>query len=99
MVRRVLEELCQDKGARGRDLKERIACLGGTVVIPAELLAAASELRLLGNDAAHVELKDYDAIGKEEATTAIELAKALLKAVYQYKDLLAKLRALKKVSP
>jgi len=37
----------------------------------------------LGNDAAHVEAKAYDNTGKDEAELAIELAKELLKAVYQ----------------
>jgi Domain of unknown function (DUF4145) len=96
MVRRLLEELCEDKGASGNDLKGRLAALGKTVVIPQELLTAADELRILGNDAAHVEAKAYDAIGSSEATVAIELAKELLKAVYQYSSLLDKLKALKK---
>jgi Domain of unknown function (DUF4145) len=96
MVRRLLEELCTDKGATGNDLKARLAALGKTVVIPQELLTAADELRILGNDAAHIEAKAYDAIGQNEAAVAIELAKELLKAVYQYSSLLDKLRALKK---
>lgn len=96
MVRRVLEELCSDKNATGNDLKTRLAALGGNIVIPQELLSAADELRLLGNDAAHVEAKTYDSIGPNEATLAIELAKELLKAVYQYSSLVSKLKALKK---
>lgn len=59
MVRRVLEELCDDKKAVGNDLKKRLASLSGNVVIPKELLDAADELRLLGNDAAHINAKDY----------------------------------------
>lgn len=64
--------------------------------MPPELLAAADELRLLGNDAAHIEAKAYDAIGPEESELAIELAKELLKAVYQYSSLVSRLQALKK---
>lgn len=96
MVRRVLEELCADRNATGKDLKLRLQNLGSNVVVPSELLDAADELRLLGNDAAHIEAKSYDAIGQEEAALAIELAKELLKAVYQYQSLVDKLRALKK---
>jgi HEPN domain-containing protein len=99
MVRRLLEELCADRGAQGKDLKERIAKLSSSAVVPQELLDAADELRLLGNDAAHIEAKVYDTIGKEEAALAIELAKELLKAVYQYASLVAKLRALKRPTP
>jgi hypothetical protein len=96
MVRRLLEEICQDKKATGSDLKARLRALGSSIIIPQELLDAADELRILGNDAAHVEAKAYDKIGKNEATLAIELAKELLKAVYQYASLVSKLKALKK---
>jgi hypothetical protein len=96
MVRRVLEELCADRNAQGKNLKERLQALKGIVVIPQELLEAADELRILGNDAAHIEAKEYDNVGHEEAEAAIELAKELLKAVYQYATLVGKLRALKK---
>jgi hypothetical protein len=56
----------------------------------------ADELRLLGNDAAHINAKDYDKIGPKESQLAIELAKELLKAVYQYASLVDRLKALKK---
>jgi hypothetical protein len=98
MVRRTLEELCDDKKATGANLKARVASLSAVAVIPAELLTAADELRVLGNDAAHIEAKEYDQIGKVEAELAIELAKELLKAVYQYTSLLARLTALKKTN-
>ena len=98
MVRRTLEELCEDKKAFGPNLKARVAALSAVAIIPTELLNAADELRILGNDAAHIEAKDYDKIGEEEAELAIELAKELLKAVYQYSSLLTRLTALKKGS-
>lgn len=96
MVRRVLEELCEDKQATGNNLMLRLKELNATVIIPQELLDAADELRLLGNDAAHIEAKTYDSIGAQECEIAIELTKELLKAVYQYTNLVSKLRALKK---
>jgi Domain of unknown function (DUF4145) len=96
MVRRLLEELCANKNIKVDDLKKRLAALSGSVIIPTELLQAADQLRLLGNDAAHIEAKVYDNIGEQEATLAIELAKELLKAVYQYATLVEKLKALQK---
>jgi hypothetical protein len=45
----------------------------------------------LGNDAAHINAKDYDPIGSNESKLAIELAKELLKAVYQYASLVDRL--------
>lgn len=95
MVRRVLEELCADRGAEGRDLKQRIHALSQSVIVPPDLFQAMDELRILGNDAAHIEAKAYDNIGKTESDLAIELAKELLKAVYQYASLVGRLRALK----
>lgn len=96
MVRKTLENLCEDKKSLGGNLKERISNLRTSIVISDDLLEAADELRLLGNDAAHVEAKAYDTINEQEVKVAIELAKELLKAVYQHTSLVARLRALKK---
>lgn len=96
MVRRTLEDLCEDKNATGKNLKDRIEALKSVAIIPTDLLTAADELRILGNDAAHIEAKDYDKIGEEESELAIELAKELLKATYQYTSLVQRLTALKK---
>lgn len=98
MVRRTLEEVCLDKGASGKDLKARIVDLRGKIVVPDELLDAMDELRLLGNDAAHIEAKSYDKVAADEIEVAIEFAKELLKALYQYTGLLSRLRSLKKTS-
>lgn len=96
MVRRTLEEICDNLQAKGKDLKDRIRDLKGRVILPPELFAAMDELRLLGNDAAHIEAKTFEDIGAEELQTAIEFTKEILKGVYQYKGLLTKLQALKK---
>lgn len=96
MVRKTLEELCKDRQATGANLKERIRALGTKVVLPAELLAGLDDLRLLGNDAAHIESQEYEKVGKEEVEVGIEFTKEVLKAVYQYSALLNRLRALKK---
>jgi len=96
MVRRTLEEICENKGSKGKDLKQRIEGLQSMVVLPKELFQAMDELRLLGNDAAHIESKEYEQIGKDEVAIAIELTKEILKSVYQMDSLLAKLKKLKK---
>jgi hypothetical protein len=95
MVRKTLEELCRERGATGDNLKERIEDLGSKVVLPKELLDGLDDLRLLGNDAAHIESRVFNEIGLEEVEVGIEFAKEVLKAVYQYSELLARLRALK----
>lgn len=96
MVRKTLEELCADMKAEGGNLKERIASLGTKVILPKELLEGLDALRLLGNDAAHIGSKTYEAIGPEEVEVGIDFTKEVLKAVYQYAALLAKLNARKK---
>ena len=96
MVRKTLEALCKDRNAVGPTLKKRIEALANKVVLPAELLAGLDDLRLLGNDAAHIESQEYEKVGQEEVEVSIEFTKEVLKAVYQYSALLNKLRALKK---
>jgi Domain of unknown function (DUF4145) len=96
LVRRTLEEVCDDRGAIGKDLKSRISSLGKIITIPQALIEAMDEIRLLGNDAAHVEAKAYDDIGAVEVEVAIDLCKELVKATYQYESLLTKIRGLKK---
>ncbi|HUY14641.1 MAG TPA: DUF4145 domain-containing protein [Terriglobia bacterium] len=99
MVRKTLEELSRDRAAQGKDLKERIRDLGTKIVLPKELLDGLDDLRLLGNDAAHIESREYDQVGKEEVEIGIEFTKEVLKATYQYSALLNRLRALKKAPP
>jgi hypothetical protein len=96
MVRKTLEVLCAERQAEGDNLKARLTALRHKVVLPDELLNGLQELRLLGNDAVHIESKVYDQIGKAEVEAAIAVAKEVLKAVYQYAALIRQLQALKK---
>jgi hypothetical protein len=96
MIRKTLEEICLDRGATGKTLYNRLEGLKGKVVIPQELFDGMQELRLLGNDAAHVESETFNDIGKEEIEISIDFTKEILKSVYQYVDLLSKLKSLKK---
>jgi hypothetical protein len=59
LVCRSLEELCQERRVAGSNLKTRIDVLGRTASLPIGMLEALHDLRLLGNDAAHIESKDY----------------------------------------
>ena len=96
MIRKTLEEICLDKGSEGKNLFKRIENLKDKIVLPQELIDGMHELRLLGNDAAHIEAKTFEQIGKEELEISIDFTKEILKAVYQYESLLEKLRSLKK---
>jgi hypothetical protein len=96
MVRKTLEEICADRGATGQNLKQRIEALGTSVVLPQALLDGLDDLRLLGNDAAHLESRVYEKVGADELQVAIDVAKEILKATYQYEGLMRRLRALQK---
>lgn len=93
-----MEEICEDKKATGNNLKARIKSLGSQIVIPQELLDGLDDLRLLGNDAAHIEAKVFGSIGKPELDVAIKFTKEIIKAVYQYAALLKELKALRSQS-
>lgn len=96
MIRRLLEEVCEENEATGKNLHDRLKALTSKIVLPKALFDAMDELKLLGNDAAHIEAKNYDEIGQEEAETAIELAKEIMKGLYQLDGLVARLQARKK---
>lgn len=96
MIRKTLEEICLDRGATGKNLYARLEDLGTRIVIPKDLIEGMQELRLLGNDAAHIESNTFNEVGKVEVEISIEFTKEILKAVYQYESLLGKLRSLKK---
>ena len=96
MVRKTLEQLCKNKGAEGRNLKERIQALIETITMPKELKEGMDVLRVLGNNAAHVELTDFDEISKSELEISIDFTKEILKSVYQFDKLLNALKSLKK---
>lgn len=96
MIRKTLEEVCSDKKAEGETLKERLDILKETVVLPKELLDGLDELRVLGNDAAHVKARVYDTIGKREVDLSLELTKEMLKGLYQMSALVERLKRLKK---
>jgi hypothetical protein len=96
MIRKTLEEICIDRESKGDNLKKRLQDLGTKITIPKELIEGMDELRLLGNDAAHIESNTFEQIGKEEIEVSIEFTKEILKGVYQYENLLNKLRGLKK---
>ena len=65
-------------------------------MIPKALIEGMDHLRILGNDAVHVEAKVFESIGSTEIEIAIEFTKELFKAIYQYSNLLNKLASLGK---
>lgn len=99
MIRRTLEEICEERGAVGKDLKTRIHDLKTKTLLPQELFDAMDELSLLGNDADHIEANTFAQISSQELDVAIEFTIEFLKALYQYSSLLSKMRELRKKYP
>ena len=96
MLRKTLEEICRERDAAGTNLKDRIKTLASRVILNQQLLDGLDDLRLLGNDAAHIESHTFDQVGKMEVEVGIDITKEVLKAVYQYTGLLARINRLKK---
>jgi hypothetical protein len=96
MLRKTLESICEDKGATGGNLHQRLESLKKLIVIPNDLMIAMDVLKLMGNDATHIVAKDFEQIGLEEIEISIQFVQEILKAVYQFKGLLGKLNSLRK---
>lgn len=92
---RTLEEICESNGASGKNLKDKIKDLKTKIVLLNALLDVLDDLRLLGNDAAHIEAQVFEQIGEPEIQVSIEITKEILKGFYQLNDLEEKIRVLK----
>lgn len=99
MLRKTVELICENMGATGKNLYQKIDAVGSKIIISKELLAAMHELRLLGNDAAHVTAEVFDDLGRDELDISFEFVQEIIKAIYQHKGLLEKFNALKKRGP
>lgn len=96
MIRRTLEALCQERGISDEgSLFNRIEALGRQVVLPTEMIEGMHNLRLLGNDAAHVEAREYLEVGEPEVEAALAVTKLILGATYQSSATLRALESLR----
>jgi len=59
-LRRTLEIICKDMGARGKTLEKKILDLTEKSIFPKIINEASDVLRILGNEAAHGDDVDYD---------------------------------------
>src|SRR5260370_2592379 len=77
LVRRLLEMICLDKGAQGRNLFEQLKFLVQTGVIPQQLIDIANGLRNFGNIGAH-------AGGVQLSENEVPVIDALCRAILEY---------------
>ncbi|WP_405148079.1 DUF4145 domain-containing protein [Sphaerisporangium sp. NBC_01403] len=81
MVRRLLEGVCADHGVRVSPLSQALRELRRRGLIEGRLLVWAEDLRLIGNEAAHIRAGRIPA---EDARDAVVLAEALLDYLYVF---------------
>lgn len=82
MCRRTLEVVSKQHGATGRDLKAKMEDLNTSGVIDQALLDWATELRILGNEAAHGD----NETSRQDAKDALEFTEAMLSYIYTYRQ-------------
>ncbi len=88
LVRRALENVCINKSAVGKNLKQKLDDLGKKGVIPESLSKMADAIRYLGNAGAHAGGEDID---DEEAKILDDFVRAIIEYVYVAPDKLNKL--------
>ncbi|MCX5035335.1 DUF4145 domain-containing protein [Streptomyces coelicoflavus] len=81
MVRRTLEGMCVDQGTSKKALFAALGELRDANKIEGRLFDWAQALRVLGNQGAHF---SKEAVGREDAQDALELAEALLDYIYVF---------------
>lgn len=103
LVRRGLEQLCHERGVSSRGendrrigLSRRLNLLQEAESLPPILNEALHELRILGNDAAHVESEAYESISAAEVEDALAIFKEILKRIFQTERIVTRLRARRK---
>lgn len=98
MIRRVLEEICREFGAQGSVLHDQIIDLPNRVLIDPTQHDALKNLKLLGNDGAHKDLRTFSKLDQEELDIALELIQILLHTWFKHRHLNAKLERHKRNS-
>ena len=77
-IRAIVETVCKDRTAQGKNLKDRIDNLVILRIITPDGAKILHSLRFMGNDAAH----EVKAHSQEELSTAFDVAEYLLKGTY-----------------
>lgn len=80
LIRRAVEMTCNDRGAKGRSLQDKIDDLAAKSVLTPLLAELSHGIRFIGNTSAHGD--DLSVISGEDATTAFDFAEQLLEYVF-----------------
>jgi len=79
LIRKVLEEVCKERGIREKNLEKKLEKLVESESLPTIFIEATSKLRLLGNIGAHASKID---ITGDDATLIEEFILALVEHIY-----------------
>lgn len=77
-IRAIVETVCKDLDAEGKDLYQKIDSLKGKSIVTAEGAVALHKLRVLGNAAAH-EVKEH---GSEQLKLGMQVIEHMLEGTY-----------------
>ncbi len=88
-LRRTLEMICKEKGASGKDLKDKIADLIEKKLLPEMMANACRIVRQSGNDAAHA---DDIIFSEREVEEIIEYVSTVINYLYSMPVRIAKLK-------
>jgi hypothetical protein len=81
-LRAVVETVCKDKSAEGKDLSEKINYLAGQGMLTKDGAEILHKLRTLGNEAAH-EVKPHN---QEQLALAMDVVQHLLEGAYIFTE-------------
>ena len=79
MARRAMHALCENKGAKGKDLHAQLLNLRDTHAITPDLWEWAEELRIVGRSGAHPEWED---VSPGDAEYAVKFLREIVRYVY-----------------
>lgn len=96
MIRRTLEALTEHFEATGRDLHSKIINLGEKLLVAEDILENLMSLKALGNDAAHLQVKSFHKVDREEVSVAIDVIQDIITNWLRRESSRKKLNSLKK---
>lgn len=97
LVRRTVELVCADQGATTGMLDAKIKALAAKGNVAHVILNAMTDIKFLGNDALHVETREFGLIDEQTVAVAIQVAIRCLENLYQAEEILSALKRLRKL--
>ncbi len=94
-IRSSIDLMCDDMGATGKDLIDRIRNLKDRMVLPNDIIDGMHTLRIFGNEGAHIYTKVFD-VTEQECSIALDLATEIARSLYAHRSLINRMNELKK---